>query len=224
MIEFDHITIGASNLKDGVDWVENQFQVKIPVGGKHDKMGTHNHVLSSDNNTYLEVLAKDPLAQPNNTPKWFGLDDPKVELSLYKAPRIIGWVCRTKNLKRTLAVLEDLGIETDFGKPTEMSRGNLKWKFSLRKDGLIPLWGSAPILIEWEDSNHISNDMADDGLLFKKLHIATPHKNALQNLLWTLDFNDDRFSITKADDTCITATYQLKDGKEVSINQRKARN
>ena len=224
MIEFDHIAIGASNLNDGVDWVESQLQVKIPMGGKHDKMGTHNHVLSSGNDTYLEVLAKDPSAPPSGRPKWFGLDDPKVELSLYKAPRIIGWVCRTKNIKRTLALLEDLGVETDLGKPTEMSRGSLKWKFSLRKDGLIPLWGSAPILIEWSDSKHVSNYMADEGLRFKKLHIETPHKNALQNLLWTLNFNDDRFSINKAQDTCITATYQLKDGKEVSINQRETGN
>ena len=117
-----------------------------------------------------------------------------------------------------MALLENLGIDTDFGKPIEMSRGKLKWKFSLRSDGLVPLWGSAPILIEWRDTKHVSFQMADTGLRFKSLLIATPHKNALESLLWTLDFNDNRVSVVKATDTCITATYQLQDGREVSIN------
>ena len=106
-----------------------------------------------------------------------------------------------------------------------MSRGNLQWKFSLRKDGLIPLWGSAPIFIEWADnSKHVSQDMGDEGLKFEHLHIDTPHKNALQNLLWTLDFTDARISISQNKDTCLTATYKLKNGKKVSINQRDVRN
>ena len=218
MIEFDHIAIGTSNLNDGVKWAEGKLHSKIPYGGKHDQMGTHNHVLSSGNKTYLEILSKDLSAPPNKRNTWFGMDDPKVELALYKSPKIIGWVCRTKNINRTLALLENLGIDTDFGKPIEMSRGKLKWKFSLRSDGLVPLWGSAPILIEWRDTKHVSFQMADTGLRFKSLLIATPHKNALESLLWTLDFNDYRVSVVKATDTCITATYQLQDGREVSIN------
>ena len=218
MIEFDHIAIGTSNLNDGVKWAEGKLHSKIPYGGKHDQMGTHNHVLSSGNKTYLEILSKDLSAPPNKRNTWFGMDDPKVELALYKSPKIIGWVCRTKNINRTLALLENLGIDTDFGKPIEMSRGKLKWKFSLRSDGLVPLWGSAPILIEWRDTKHVSFQMADTGLRFKSLLIATPHKNALESLLWTLDFNDNRVSVVKATDTCITVTYQLQDGREVSIN------
>lgn len=218
MIEFDHIAIGTSNLNDGVKWAEGKLHSKIPYGGKHDQMGTHNHVLSSGNKTYLEILSKDLSAPPNKRNTWFGMDDPKVELALYKSPKIIGWVCRTKNINRTLALLENLGIDTDFGKPIEMRRGKLKWKFSLRSDGLVPLWGSAPILIEWPDTKHVSFQMADTGLRFKSLLIATPHKNALESLLWTLDFNDNRVSVVKATDTCITATYQLQDGREVSIN------
>ena len=106
-----------------------------------------------------------------------------------------------------------------------MSRDNLQWKFSLREDGLIPLWGSAPIFIEWEgNSKHVSRNMRDDGLKFEHLHIDTPHKNALQNLLWTLDFKDERISISKSKDTCLTASYKLKNGKMVSINQRDVRN
>ena len=218
MIEFDHIAIGTSNLNDGVKWAEGKLHSKIPYGGKHEQMGTHNHGLSSGNKTYLEILSKDLSAPPNKRNTWFGMDDPKVELALYKSPKIIGWVCRTKNINRTLALLENLGIDTDFGNPIEMSRGKLKWKFSLRSDGLVPLWGSAPILIEWPDTKHVSFQMADTGLRFKSLLIATPHKNALESLLWTLDFNDNRVSVVKATDTCITATYQLQDGREVSIN------
>ena len=218
MIEFDHIAIGTSNLNDGVKWAEGKLHSKIPYGGKHDQMGTHNHVLSSGNKTYLEILSKDLSAPRNKRSTWFGMDDPKVELALYKSPKIIGWVCRTKNINRTLALLENLGIDTDFGKPIEMSRGKLKWKFSLRSDGLVPLWGSAPILIEWRDTKHVSFKMADTGVRFKSLLIANPYKNALESLLWTLDFNDNRVSVVKSTDTCITATYQLQDGREVSIN------
>ena len=87
MIEFDHIAIGTSNLNDGVKWAEGKLHSKIPYGGKHDQMGTHNHVLSSGNKTYLEILSKDLSAPPNKRNTWFGMDDPKVELALYKSPK-----------------------------------------------------------------------------------------------------------------------------------------
>ena len=225
MITFDHIAVGAVTLIDGLEWIEETLNMKIPAGGKHDQMGTHNHVISSGGDTYLEIIAKDPSAPPKEQATWFGLDDPRTELSLFKSPRVISWVCRTENINRTLRLLENLGIDTDFGKPKNMSRDNLRWKFSLREDGLIPLWGSAPIFIEWEgNSKHVSRNMRDDGLKFEHLHIDTPHKNALQNLLWTLDFKDERISISKSKDTCLTASYKLKNGKMVSINQRDVRN
>ena len=71
MIEFDHIAIGTSNLNDGVKWAEGKLHSKIPYGGKHDQMGTHNHVLSSGNKTYLEILSKDLSAPPNKRNTWF---------------------------------------------------------------------------------------------------------------------------------------------------------
>ncbi len=223
MITFDHIAVGASSLGEGLSWIEKELNIQVPAGGKHDQMGTHNHVISSGNDTYLEIIAKDPQAKPKQKATWFGLDDPRTELSLYKSPQVIAWVCRTENISRTLRLLQNLGVDTDFGKPEEMSRGTLRWKFSLRNDGLIPLWGSSPIFIEWRDPNHVSRDMGNAGLTFEHLHIETPHKYALENILWTLDFKDNRFSISQSKDTCLTATYKLKCGKKVSINQREVR-
>ena len=47
MITFDHIAVGAASLMDGLEWIEETLHMKIPAGGKHDQMGTHNHVISS---------------------------------------------------------------------------------------------------------------------------------------------------------------------------------
>ena len=113
MITFDHIAVGAASLMDGLEWIEETLHMKIPAGGKHDQMGTHNHVISSGDDTYLEIIAKDPLAPTKEQATWFGLDDPMTELSLYKSPRVISWVCRTENINRTLRLLENLGIDTD---------------------------------------------------------------------------------------------------------------
>ena len=47
MITFDHIAVGAASLMDGLEWIEETLHMKIPAGGKHDQMGTHNHIISS---------------------------------------------------------------------------------------------------------------------------------------------------------------------------------
>jgi hypothetical protein len=222
MIEFDHIAIGAGTLQAGVDWLQSETNINIPVGGEHPKMGTHNHVMSTGDDVYIEVIANNPNAPQPERPRWFGMDDPRVELSLYKAPRVFAWVCRTNNVTRMLNLLKDLGNETDLGTATDMQRGDLHWKIALRKDGLVPLWGSAPLLIEWPNGPHPSQNMADLGMRFASLNIETPHSSALSSLLWMLDFNDNRVTIAQSGEqlTTMTAAYDLPDGRRVHLSAR----
>lgn len=43
----DHLVIGAADLTQGIDYVNECLGVDIPYGGAHEKMGTHNHLLQS---------------------------------------------------------------------------------------------------------------------------------------------------------------------------------
>lgn len=49
------------------------------------QFGTHNRCLGMEDGIYLEVIAVDPEAPPPSRPRWFGLDDPFMQVGLGKA-------------------------------------------------------------------------------------------------------------------------------------------
>lgn len=44
------------------------------------QFGTHNRCLGMEDGIYLEVIAVDPEAPPPSRPRWFGLDDPSMQV------------------------------------------------------------------------------------------------------------------------------------------------
>lgn len=66
----------------------------------HPQFGTHNRCLGMEDGIYLEVIAVDPEAPPPSRPRWFGLDDPSMQVGghssaaaslgvLQPAPRVL---------------------------------------------------------------------------------------------------------------------------------------
>lgn len=166
----DHIAINCTTLAEGIDWVEGKLGVRVPLGGKHPIMNTHNAVMSLGDGVYLEIVAADPEAPPAERPRWFGLDDPKVKARLAsEGPYLSAWLCRSDDVKETVRL-----AKTDMGQVYTMRRGELVWQISIRDDGAVPMGGLHPIVIEWPPGPHISTRLTDLGCRFKRIVVRPP--------------------------------------------------
>ena len=166
MNNLDHIVVAASSLQQGVDYVHEILGVEIPVGGFHQTMGTHNHVMQLGNDAYLEVIAIDPDAEPPRHPRWFGLDEALVRAAVQQQPRLITWVMNTADIHQ---VVDTAGFE--IGTPTALSRNDLKWEIALPNDGRLLAGGMLPYCIQWHSTPHPSQGMADFDCLLQSLTI-----------------------------------------------------
>ena len=156
MNRLDHIVIAARNLQQGVDYVRETLGVDIPIGGKHQAMATHNHLMQLGNDSYLEVIAIDDNARAPARPRWFGLDSARMRAALDERPRLITWVMNTPDLGRLAAT-----AGFDIGTPTALSRDGLSWEIALPDDGRLLGDGMLPYCIQWHSSPHPSRGMAD---------------------------------------------------------------
>src|SRR5689334_16080426 len=102
MLQLDHITVAADNLAAGVAHAEAALGVKIPFGGAHPLMGTHNHLLRLGDSLFLEIVAPDPAAGMLTRRRWFGLDDCAVRAELAKGPRFSTWVVAADDIEKSL--------------------------------------------------------------------------------------------------------------------------
>jgi len=166
----DHLVIGAASLEQGVAYVRDELGVDIPKGGEHPLMGTHNHVMQTGSNTFIEVIAINPDAPAPSRPRWFGLDDPAIQNGLKQQPRLITWVVNT-------SALNDLKESTsyDIGEVTPLSRGELNWLFAVPSDGRLLGAGMLPNIMQWQTASHPSQNMADLNCRIKKLTIHHPY-------------------------------------------------
>jgi catechol 2,3-dioxygenase-like lactoylglutathione lyase family enzyme len=168
-LTFDHIAVAATSLAEGVDFVAARLGVRVPAGGRHPVMHTHNAVMRIGDGLYLEVIAIDPEAGPPERPRWFGLDDPAVQAMLAtRGPQLVAWLVRSTDIAATLAL-----AETDLGTTLPMSRGDLHWRIAVRDDGRPPLGGLHPIVIEWPEGPHVSERMADAGVRLERLTLRS---------------------------------------------------
>jgi len=178
LTRLDHIVIGAASLEQGVAYVHEKLGVDIPKGGEHPLMGTHNHVMQLGNEVFLEVVAINPSASPPSRPRWFGLDDAAVLHSISEQPRLLTWVVNTTDLVNLQAQL-DFGL----GVVTPLTRGDLNWLFAVPDDGRLLAGGLVPHVMQWQTSEHPSNNMADFNCRLIKLTIYHPYASWLESVL-----------------------------------------
>lgn len=172
MIEFDHIAVSGETLSDATSRVEVALGVTLQKGGEHAVYGTHNMLLGLEDGLYLEAIAVNPGAQPQQRPRWFDLDR-------FTGPaRLTNWICRCGDLDTVLAALPE-----GFGKPVALSRGDLRWRMAVPADGVLPFDGFAPALIEWEGDAHPSTRLENSGWRQTALIVTHPQAAAMQALL-----------------------------------------
>lgn len=176
----DHLVVTAPSLVAGSAFVRDVLGVAMQSGGKHPRMGTHNQLLSLGSSVYLEVIAIDPSAPGPGRPRWFGMDCQPVDAH----PALSTWVARTTDIRAVTASCPE-----SLGEVLTMDRGELHWLITVPADGVPPLDGAAPALIEWPVNVHPAARLDDQGLRLLSLEISSPDAQRIQGLLASLNFS-----------------------------------
>ncbi|UZD92501.1 VOC family protein [Cognatishimia activa] len=161
-MQLDHLVVAGETLEEAVAHVEDALGVAMGPGGEHSRFGTHNRLLGLADGIYLEAIAINPDATPQNTPRWFGLDE------FRGAPRLITWAARVSDLSDALATYPLAGNCID------MQRGDLRWRMSVASDGGLPLNGAFPSLLEWQVTPIPSDLLPASGCALKRLSVTSP--------------------------------------------------
>jgi hypothetical protein len=179
--ELDHLVVAAQTLDAGVRFIREKLGVDIPPGGRHESMGTHNHVMRLGRGSFLEVIAVDPDARKPDRPRWYGLDDPAMKARLRDGPSLITWVVRTADI---VAAVDAAAIP--LGTITRVTRGALSWCLTVPDDGHMPGGGTIPHVIEWDQGLRPWESMADLGCSLASLTLADPDGDWLNDVLRSL--------------------------------------
>lgn len=172
-VELDHLVVAARTLDEGAAWCEATFGVSPGAGGRHPLMGTHNRLLPLGAGAYLEIIAIDPDAPAPQRVRWFDLDAPAVQQALAAGPRLVHWVARCTAIDDVAARLRKAGA--DVGEIVDAERasatGLLRWRISVRADGVRLAGGALPALIEWQGA-HPADAMDAPQLTLAALEVA----------------------------------------------------
>jgi len=173
--ELDHLVVAAASLDDGVRWCEARLGVTPGAGGRHALMGTQNRLLAIASPTfacaYLEIIAIDPAAATPVRRRWFGLDNPALQARLANdGPQLVHWVARTSEIDAVRTAMAAAGV--DPGQPTAATRGEYRWRITLRDDGAPQRGGAVPALIQWDSSAHPTDEMVDCGVMLQALTVG----------------------------------------------------
>lgn len=170
----DHITVTAPTLEAGAAFVRQAIGVEPQPGGEHPRMGTHNLLLRLGDDLFLEVIATNPAAPAPSRPRWFGLDT----LAPNALPALSTWVARTSGIHTTAAACTE-----PLGKVEPMTRGPLNWLITIPADGVVPVDGIAPALIEWHTDRHPASTLPDVGLSLIRLELFHPDPARVSRML-----------------------------------------
>ena len=179
--KIDHFAIGAANLEQGVAAMRDALGVEVPGGSKHAAMSTHNCVMQSGNESFLELIAIDPDAPDPGRVRWFTLDDPATQARLADRPRALCWVVGTDDLDAVITA-----SPVDLGEVVYFTRGERSWRLTVPRDGSLPMGGLLPAFIEWSPGPHPSTGQQDLGVTLDRIHLHHPDPAMLEGLLATL--------------------------------------
>ena len=186
MLKLDHLVVVASTVEQGIDYFSKTFGLNATAGGKHIAMGTYNAVMKLDKDRYLEIIAIDPDGKTPDWPRWFNLDSIELQKEIKDKPRLITWVARTKNFEK----LKEK-IAFDIGTPKAMTRGDLSWRFGFTDDGSLKEDGMLPYIIQWDNDEHVSRRMLDNGYKLIGLELNHPNPNRIKARLSAMEFEGD---------------------------------
>ncbi len=177
-IQLDHLVLACADLARGSAWLERFLGVTLSAIGTHERMGTHNRLLSLGADCYLELVAIDPYGAKPFMPRWFGLDTRDVQERIAQKPRLLGWVARTDDIDAL-----DAKTGSVLGSVYPMERGDFKWRITIPEDGYPVEGGLVPTLIQWDVPHHPCERLLDQQCRFEWMEAAHPNPAKIQYLL-----------------------------------------
>lgn len=197
---FDHLAIATEDLAQGAAAVEAALGVPLEPGGKHERMGTHNRLLSLGPGEYLEVIAVDPEAVPPGRPRWFDLD----RFSGRTRPNT--WIAGCDGLEEACALAPD-----GAGRGLDFARADLRWRMAVPDDGRLPFDNCFPALIEWQGQGRAADRLPDRGCRLQRLVLIHPQAEALRAALGVL-MGDARILVENGPEPAIHAAISTPAG------------
>ena len=202
-LALDHLVVAAQTLSEGTEYIEATLGVNLSEIGRHDRMGTHNRLLSLGPDVYFEVIAIDPSASPLDHKRWYDLD------AFSGQPRLTHWACRTPKLVETLQ-----NAPKGSGTPMSFKRGDFRWQMAVPEDGKLPYDGAMPALIQWETSNHPAPLLPDQGTRLRSFEIVHPSAEVLREEFPALD-SLDKVTLLSGQDVALKPIFQTPEGEKV---------
>jgi len=211
--QLDHIVIGAATLVEGVAFIRDRLGVDIPPGGKHQLMGTHNHLMRLGESAFLEVISIDPAAPAPGRPRWFDLDNAKMRARLAAGPKLITWVVRSADIEATAQA-----SAVPLGPIMPVSRDALSWRLTIPDDGRIPGDGLVPHVIQWDGNARPWERMAAFGWRLEALVLSHSNPEAVKAGLSSLGADSIAgVRVEEADAPGLTARIRTASGEIVDL-------
>lgn len=135
----DHLAVAGATLEEAIAHTEDALGITLGPGGSHARYGTHNRLIGLEDGLYLEAIAVDPDAQPQEQPRWFNLDR-------FTGPaRLSNWILRSEDL-----AAENPLLPRNAQRHVQMQRGDLRWLMTVPADGLLPYDNLFPAVLQWQ--------------------------------------------------------------------------
>ncbi|MBY6067019.1 VOC family protein [Leisingera aquaemixtae] len=135
----DHLAVAGATLEEAIAHTEDALGITLGPGGSHARYGTHNRLIGLEGGLYLEAIAVDPDAQPQEQPRWFNLDR-------FTGPaRLSNWILRSEDLAAEMPLLPPHAQ-----RHVAMQRGDLRWLMTVPADGLLPYDNLFPAALQWQ--------------------------------------------------------------------------
>jgi len=158
----DHLVYGVPDLEEGIDHLEKLLGVRAVFGGQHKGIGTHNALLALSKNSYLEIIAPDPLQQPYRhedrhrfgKSMWFGMHN-------LSQPKLLTFAIKSNRIAEQLKQARQLGFplgDVQNGSRDKPDGTRLSWQ--LTNPSQLIEGGIVPFLIDWGESAHPAESMS----------------------------------------------------------------
>lgn len=181
----DHFVVGIDDLEKGIELFGNLTGVKAAPGGIHPRIGTCNALASLGRQTYLEIIAPDPLADP-------ALLDPELKAQFMDPLRGMDsltpylWAVGSSDLAQTAALLTAKGIVLSNPEKGSRKKPNgepLEWRASFVSRPAFP---AAPFFIQWLDPSMAPAVDSPTGCLLERFSVTGPEQSLLETTIQTL--------------------------------------
>ena len=240
-MRLDHLLYVGPDLAELVHDVKRLSGLGAAAGGQHPGQGTHNALLGLGWDSYLELMAPDPLqdmGQLTPAPANAGATGQAAagasaheaappgtflrSIAYATSPQVFTWCAKARSARTCAAAARALGLDVAVygGSRITPSGANLRWDLViLDRHGL---GGVVPFFIDWHDSPHpakgLHADRAEGGLELTSLKLQGPDPAGLTNLLRALGVAS---GWAEADAPPVTVTQAARPAIVAGLKSRK---